>query len=132
MAKQRNVSSGLLPGTWFEYQDVWQLGSRASCWSGHSVACVGSGHDQVNAYASEYDMSSRSGRSCDGTAIDDFAALVEGVVEVSLIANPWEVWLMVAPGDMRRGIVGVGGAGVTALTVFWFGVCVLQSRGQSH
>jgi len=33
---------------------------------------------------------------------------------------------------LRRGIVGVGGAGVTALTVFWFGVCVLQSRGQSH
>ncbi|MDP1788063.1 IS66 family insertion sequence element accessory protein TnpB, partial [Nitrosomonas sp.] len=107
MANQRNVSGGLLPGTWFEYQDVWQLGSQASCRSGHSVACVGSGHDQVNAYASEYDMSSRSGRSCAGTAIDDFAALVGGVVEVSLITNPGEIWLMVAPVDMRRGIDGL-------------------------
>ena len=37
---------------------------------------------------------------------------------------------MVAPGDRR--FVGVDGAGVTALTVFWFGVCVLLSRGQSY
>jgi hypothetical protein len=54
MADQRNVSGGLLPGTWFEYQDVWQLGSQASCRSGYSVACVGSGNDQTNAYAGEY------------------------------------------------------------------------------
>ena len=33
---------------------------------------------------------------------------------------------------MRRGIVGVGGAGVTALTLCGFGVCVLQSRGKSY
>ena len=110
MANQRNVSGGLLPGTWFEYQDVWQLGSQASCRSGYSIACVGSGHDQANACADEYAASSRTGRSCVGTTVDDIAALVGGIVEVSLIANPGEIWLMVAPGDRR--FVGVGGAGV--------------------
>jgi transposase len=107
MANQRNVSGGLLPGTWFEYQDVWQLGSQASCRSGYSVACVGSGHDQANACADEYAASSRSGRSCVGATADDFAALAGGVVEVSLIANPGKIWLMVEPVDMRRGIDGL-------------------------
>ena len=107
MANQRNVSGGLLPGTWFEYQDVWQLGSQASCRSGYSVACVGSDNDQTNVYAGEYTVSSRTGRSCAGTAIDGFAALVGGIVEVSLIANPGEIWLMVDPVDMRRGIDGL-------------------------
>ena len=107
MANQRNVSGGLLPGAWFEYQDVWQWGSQASCWSGYSVACVGSGHDQANAYVGEYDASSRPGRSCVGADVDGFAALVGGVVEVSLIANPGKIWLMVEPVDMRRGIDGL-------------------------
>ncbi|MDP1559291.1 MAG: IS66 family insertion sequence element accessory protein TnpB, partial [Nitrosomonas sp.] len=107
MANQRNASSGLLPGTWFEYQDVWQLGSQASCRSGHSVACVGSGIDKTSAYASEYDVSSRTRRSCVGITVDGIAALVGGVVEVSLIANPGEIWLMVEPVDMRRGIDGL-------------------------
>jgi len=107
MANQRSVSGGLLPGTWFEYQDVWQLGSQASFRSGHSVAYVSSGHDQVNAYAGEYDASSRKGRSCVGTAVDGIAALVGGIVEVPLIANPGEIWLMVAPVDIRRGIDGL-------------------------
>jgi transposase len=107
MANQRNVSGGLLPGTWFEYQDVWQLGSQASCRSSYSAACVGSGHDQANAYAGEYDASSRSGQSCVGAAADDFSALAGGVVEVSLIANPGKIWLMVEPVDIRRGIDGL-------------------------
>ena len=107
MANQRNVSGGLLPGTWFEYQDVWQLGSQASFRSGYSVACVGSDNDQANAYAGEYAASSRTGRSCVGTAVDGIAALVGGVAEVSLIANPEEIWLMVEPVDMRRGIDGL-------------------------
>jgi transposase len=107
MADQRNVSGGLLPETWFEYQDVWQLGSQASCRSGYSVACVDSGHDQVNTYVGEYDSSSWSGRSCVGAASDDFSALAGGVVEVSLIANPGKIWLMVEPVDMRRGIDGL-------------------------
>jgi len=71
------------------------------------AACVGSGNDQTNAYADEYAASSRTGRSCVGTAVDDIAALVGGIVEVSLIANPGEIWLMVAPVDMRRGIDGL-------------------------
>lgn len=31
-----------------------------------------------------------------------------------------------------RRVVGVGGAGVAAIALCGFGVCVLQSRGQSH
>ena len=107
MADQRNVSGGLLPKTWFEYQDVWQLSSQTSCQSDYSVACVDSGHDQVNTYAGEYDSSSWSGRSCVGAASDDFSALAGGVVEVSLIANSGKIWLMVELVDMRRGIDGL-------------------------
>ena len=80
MANQRNVSGGLLPGTWFEYQDVWQLGSQTSRRSGHSIACVGSDNDQTNVYAGEYAASSRTGRSCVGTAVDGIAALVGRIV----------------------------------------------------
>jgi len=83
------------------------LGSQASCRSGHSVAYVDSGNDKTSAYAGEYAASSRTGRSCVGIAVDGIAALVGGIVEVSLIANPGEVWLMVAPVDMRRGIDGL-------------------------
>ncbi|MDP1786795.1 IS66 family insertion sequence element accessory protein TnpB, partial [Nitrosomonas sp.] len=83
------------------------MGSRASCRSGRSVTCIGSGNDQTNTYTGEYDMSSRTGRSCVGTAVDGIAALVGGVVEVSLIANPGKIWLMVEPVDMRRGIDGL-------------------------
>ena len=49
------------------------------------------GHDQANVYVGEYDASSRPGRSCVGAAVDGFAALVGGVVEVSLIANPGKI-----------------------------------------
>ncbi len=94
MANQRNVLGGLLPGTWFEYQDVWQLGSQESFRSGHSVACVGSGNDQTNAYVGEYATYSRTGRSCVGTAVDGITALVGGIVEVSLIAKPSYKFLM--------------------------------------
>jgi len=90
------------------------LGSQASFRSGYSVACVGSGNDKTSAYAGEYAASPRKERSCVGTAVDGIAALVGGIVEVSLIANPGEIWLMVAPVDRR--FFGVGGAGVTALT----------------
>ncbi|MEI2655819.1 MAG: IS66 family insertion sequence element accessory protein TnpB [Nitrosomonas sp.] len=83
------------------------MGSQASCRSGHSAACVGTANDQANVYAGEYTASSRTGRSCAGTAADGFAALAGGAVEVSLIANPGKIWLMVAPVDMRRGIDGL-------------------------
>jgi transposase len=67
---------------------------------------------------------------------DDFSALVGRVVEVSLIANPGKIWLMVEPVDMRRGIDGlstlVQAVVCSACALCWFGFCVLQSRRQSH
>ena len=107
MANQRYVASGLLPGTRFEYQDVWQLGSQASCRSGHWAGCVGSGHDQADVCAGQHAASPRTGRLCAGTAVDGIAALVGGVAEVPLIGNPGKIWLMVEPVDMRRGIDGL-------------------------
>jgi hypothetical protein len=107
VAKEWRDASGLLPGTWFEYQDVWQLSSQASCRPGHSIACVGSGTGQTDACVGGCAASSRTGRSCAGTAVNGFAALAGGVVEVSLIANPGKIWLMVEPVDMRRGIDGL-------------------------
>ncbi|MDP1951237.1 MAG: hypothetical protein Q8K59_09125, partial [Nitrosomonas sp.] len=68
---------------------------------GHSIACVGSGNDQTDACVGGYAASSRTGRSCAGIAVDGFAALAGGAVEVSLIANPGKIGLMVEPVDIE-------------------------------
>jgi len=72
-----------------------------------SIIRTGSGNDQTGIRTGRDAASSWTGRSCAGATIDGIAALAGGVAEMSLIANPEKIWLMVAPVDMRRGIDGL-------------------------
>lgn len=87
--------------------NVWQLGACTQACTRQPIRINDSGNDPADVFVGRCVAIAWPGRSCVGVAVDGFAALVGGVAEMSLIAHPGEIWLMVEPVDMRCGIDGL-------------------------